>query len=72
MAAAIGTVPSANHKRTRRWVDQRTEEVMPVPYFHLVFTLPAEFRALVRANQKIAYAILFKAAAESPDQACGR
>ena len=39
------------------------EELMPVPYFHLVFTLPAEFRALVRANQKIAYAILFKAAA---------
>ncbi len=57
--------PQCQSQATRRWVDQRTEEVMPVPYFHLVFTLPAEFRALVRANQKIAYAILFKAAAES-------
>ncbi len=57
--------PQCQSQATRRWVDQRMEEVMPVPYFHLVFTLPSEFRALVRTNQKIAYGILFKAAAES-------
>jgi len=57
--------PQCQSQATRRWVDQRMEEVMPVPYFHLVFTLPSEFRAIVRANQKIAYGILFKAAAES-------
>jgi hypothetical protein len=36
--------------------------MMPVAYFHLVFTLPAEYRALVRGHQKIAYGVLFKAA----------
>ena len=38
---------------------------MPVPYFHLVFTLPAILREIVRKNQKAFYAILFQAAAES-------
>ena len=57
--------PQCQLQATRRWVDQRMEEVMPVSYFHLVFTLPSEFRALVRANQKIAYAILLKTAAAS-------
>jgi hypothetical protein len=41
------------------------QELLPVPYFHLVFTLPSEFRALVGANQKIGYHVIFKAAAES-------
>ena len=40
-------------------------ELMAAAYFHLVFTLPAEFRSLVSANQKLAYGVLFKAAAES-------
>jgi len=46
-------------------VQQRLGGLMPVPYFHLVFTLPAEYRVLFSGNQKIAYPVLFKAAAES-------
>lgn len=57
--------PQCRSEATTRWVQQRLEEVMPVAYFHLVFTLPCEYRALVCRHQKIAYGVLFKAAAAS-------
>ena len=63
--------PQCRLQATERWVQQRMGELMPVPYFHLVFTLPAEFREIVSANQKIAYPVLFKAAAESLMQLAG-
>ena len=55
--------PQCRQQATQRWVQQRLAEMMPVDYFHLVFTLPAEYRTLVRGHQKIAYGVLFKAAA---------
>jgi len=57
--------PQCRSQATRQWVQQRMGELMPVPYFHLVFTLPSEFRDMVRANQKIVFPVLFKAAAAS-------
>ena len=57
--------PQCRQQATQRWVQQRLAEMMPVDYFHLVFTLPAEYRGLVRRHQKIAYGVLFKAAAAS-------
>ena len=55
--------PQCRSQATRHWVQQRKQELMPVPYFHLVFTLPSEYRDLVRTNQKAAFPVLFKAAA---------
>lgn len=55
--------PQCREQATARWVQKRLAEVMPVAYFHLVFTLPAEYRGLVRRHQKIAYGVLLKAAA---------
>lgn len=55
--------PQCRQQATAQWVQQRLAEMMPVDYFHLVFTLPAEYRGLVRRHQKIAYGVLFRAAA---------
>ena len=48
-----------------RWVKKREEELLPVDYFHNVFTLPHELNALARSNKKILYDILFKSVSES-------
>jgi hypothetical protein len=54
--------PQCRQQATEQWVHQRLAEMMPVSYFHLVFTIPAAYRGLVRGHQKIAYGVLFKAA----------
>jgi len=43
-----------------RWVKKREEELLPVDYFHNVFTLPHSLNTLARSNKKIIYDILFK------------
>jgi len=47
------------------WIDQRRSEVMDSPYFHVVFTLPAELNSLIYANQKLLYALLHRCSAET-------
>jgi len=46
-------------------VGEREEELLPVPYFHVCFTLPHELNPLVLANKKILYDCLFAAAWEA-------
>ena len=41
------------------------DELLPVPYFHVVFTLPAEVAAIAFQNKAVVYAILFRTAAET-------
>lgn len=43
------------------WTAARAEELLPVSYFHVVFTIPQELRALCYANKRIFYEILYKA-----------
>jgi putative transposase/transposase-like zinc-binding protein len=57
-----GSCPKCHGADTKRWLEKRETELLPVPYFHLVFTLPAELREIVRSNQKALYAVLFEAA----------
>jgi Putative transposase/Transposase zinc-binding domain len=45
------------------WVAARRSELLPVPYFHVVFTLPASVDAIAFQNKATVYAILFRAAA---------
>jgi hypothetical protein len=47
------------------WVAARCAELLPVPYFHVVFTLPAPVGAIAFQNKAAVYAILFRAAAET-------
>ena len=60
-----GSCPKCHTTDTKRWLEKREGELLPVPYFHLVFTLPAILREIVRKNQIVLYAILFQAVAES-------
>jgi Putative transposase/Transposase zinc-binding domain len=48
-----------------RWIDRRTAELLPVTYFHVVFTLPEGLNALIMSNQERLYALLFRAAWET-------
>jgi hypothetical protein len=48
-----------------RWVKRREEELLPVDYYHNVFTLPHELNALAHSNKKILYDILFKSVSET-------
>jgi hypothetical protein len=57
--------PKCHAHDTEQWLAARRKELLPVPYFHVVFTLPEELRHLVRSHQKTLYGLLMKAAAES-------
>ena len=57
--------PKCHTKDTEDWLEERRGELLPVPYFHLVFTLPAELRAPARRHQKTVYALLMRAAARA-------
>ena len=46
-------------------MEERESELLPVPYFHVVFTLPQEIAALARWNPKVVYDLLFKTSAET-------
>jgi hypothetical protein len=57
--------PKCQWKNTNAWIEAHRKTLMPVVYFHLVFTLPRELRPIVRSNQKAMLAVLFKAAVSS-------
>ena len=48
-----------------QWMADRAEELLPVEYFHVVFTLPDTFNALVLANKRIVYGVLFDAVSQT-------
>jgi hypothetical protein len=45
------------------WLAARSSELLPVPYFHIVFTLPHEFSALILQNKRLLYNLLFHSSA---------
>ena len=47
------------------WLEDRQAELLDVPYFHVVFTVPAEIEAIAFQNQTVVYDILFRAASET-------
>ncbi len=57
--------PKCQHEQTQAWLDVQRELLLPVSYFMLTFTLPAELRELARCNQKLIYSLLFRASAEA-------
>ena len=48
-----------------KWLAQRQAELLPVQYFHVVFTLPKQLADLALQNKKIIYSILFRATSET-------
>ena len=63
--AAIGIARSVRGAARTKWLADRQGELLPVPYFHVVFTLPAPIAAIAFQNKAVVYAILFKAAVEA-------
>jgi hypothetical protein len=48
-----------------QWLAQREAELLPIPYFHVVFTLPAEIASMALQNKRLLYGMLFQAASET-------
>jgi len=57
--------PRCQHMPRERWLDKRKDEILPISYFHVVFTLPHELNTLILNNKKVMLNILFKAASRT-------
>jgi hypothetical protein len=57
--------PKCQWMAAQAWLEAREAELLPVPYFHVVFTLPAAIRAIAYQNKAKVYGLLFTAAAET-------
>src|SRR6516162_9856042 len=61
-AALGGYVARCEAAASRRWLAEREAELLPVPYFHVVYTLPSELRDIAYQNKRMVYDLLMKAA----------
>ncbi|MEO0811039.1 MAG: transposase zinc-binding domain-containing protein, partial [Pseudomonadota bacterium] len=52
--------PKCQGNTAREWMEARAAELLPVPYFHVVFTLPAEIANMAYQNKRVIYNLLFK------------
>ena len=57
--------PKCQGAAAREWLAEREAELLPVPYFHAVFTLPAAIRNIAYQNKAVIYDLLFKASSET-------
>lgn len=57
--------PKCGALAREQWIKARTAELLPIPYFHLVFTLPEFLRPVAWQNQTVVYDILFRSAASA-------
>src|SRR5271166_2724589 len=57
--------PKCQAAASRRWLADREAELLPVPYFHVVYTLPGKLRDIAYHNKRVVYDLLMKAAAET-------
>jgi hypothetical protein len=57
--------PKCQGAAAREWLAAREAELLPVPYFHVVFSLPAQIADIAYHNKAVIYDILFKASAET-------
>lgn len=57
--------PKCQSAAAKRWFEDRQAELLPVEYYHVVFTLPATISDLAYQNKTVIYTLLFKAASET-------
>ncbi len=57
--------PKCQTLKKAQWVEDRKAELLSVPYFHNVFTLPHELNPIALCNKKVIFSILFKAVSET-------
>ncbi len=57
--------PKCQRLERERWLDKRQQELLPVPYFHVVFTVPHQLNPLFLTDPKTLYNLLFRATADT-------
>jgi hypothetical protein len=57
--------PKCQTLTTARWLAARKADLLPIPYFHVVFTLPHALNAMAQGNARVIYTLLFRAAADT-------
>src|SRR5476651_1875678 len=57
--------PKCQGAAAREWLAEREAELLPVPYFHVVFTLPARIASIAYQNKAVVYDLLFKASSQA-------
>jgi hypothetical protein len=57
--------PKCQTQARNRWVAARTRELVPLPYFHVVFTVPQQLSQLMLQNKRVLYELLFRSAAST-------
>ena len=57
--------PKCQGSQALAWMKQRKSELLDVPYFHVVFTLPARIAAIAYQNKAVVYDLLFKASSQT-------
>jgi hypothetical protein len=57
--------PKCQGTAAREWMEARAAELLPAPYFHVVFTLPAAIADIAYQNKAVIYDLLFKVSAET-------
>jgi hypothetical protein len=57
--------PKCQNQQANQWLEEQKSLLLPVPYFMVTFTLPAELRPLARSNQKTIYNLLFRASSQA-------
>jgi Transposase zinc-binding domain len=57
--------PKCQNTERAKWLERRKAELLPVEYFHVVFTIPEQLAAIAFQNKEAVYGILFRAASET-------
>jgi hypothetical protein len=57
--------PKCQTVAKERWLEARRADLLPIPYFHVVFTLPHTLNALAQGNRRVLYRLLFQAVADT-------
>jgi hypothetical protein len=57
--------PKCQFLKKEKWLEERKDDLLPVPYFHVVFTIPAKLNPLALRNKRVLYNILFRSVSET-------
>ena len=57
--------PKCQFLKKEKWLEERKEDLLPVPHFHVVFTIPAILKPIALRNKRVLYNILFRSVSET-------
>jgi len=57
--------PKCQTLTKEKWIEARSDDLLPVEYFHVVFTIPSELNPIVSMNRKVMYDLLFRSVSET-------